>query len=125
MNSRATVIGHERLKRTRLDCSLTFRDVERLSRVLADHYGDDRLIVRVSVLARAENQEVVPNVFHLHSLCVIYSVDMREVLRWYGISDGPSRRAASRWLRAAAYKSDSLQPASQFRSRRAAASSGS
>jgi hypothetical protein len=92
VNFNATVIGGVRLKRARLDCGLTFRDVERLSRALAEQYGDDRYIVRISALARAESHGVVPNVFHFHSLCVIYSVEMREVLAWYGISDRPSRR---------------------------------
>jgi transcriptional regulator with XRE-family HTH domain len=95
-------VGGTRLKRVRLDCGLTYRDVERLSRVLADRYCDDRHIVRISVLARTENQGVIPNMFRLHSLCVIYSVTMRSVLSWFGLPNEPSRRTASRWLSSAA-----------------------
>lgn len=74
-----------RLKRARMDAYLSYRDVEHLSRHLADSNGDDRLIVRISVLSDIENQGKVPNVFHLHSLCVIYSLDMGTVLSWYGL----------------------------------------
>ena len=98
MNLNGTVFGGTRLKRGRLDRGLTYRDVEQLSRVLSERYGDNRYIVRISVLARTENQGFVPNVFHLSSLSIIYSVEMRTVLSWYGLPDEPSRRIASRWL---------------------------
>src|ERR1700704_6544869 len=102
MNLGATVFGGARLRRDRVDCGLTYRDVERLSRVLAERYGDERYIVRISVLARAETQGIVPNMFHLSSLCIIYGIEMRTVLSWYGLPDEPSRRIASRWLSAVA-----------------------
>jgi hypothetical protein len=87
-----------RLKRARMNCRLTCRDVEFLSRVLADRYHDNRYIVRISVLARIENEGGVPNIFHLHSLCVIYSVEMRTILDWYGLPKEPSRKTATRLL---------------------------
>jgi hypothetical protein len=86
------------LKRTRMDCGLTCRDVESLSRVLADRYHDDRYIVRISVLSRIENQGGAPNIFHLHSLGVIYCVEMRTILQWYGLPKESSRKTATRLL---------------------------
>ncbi len=93
-------IGGAQLKRLRVDCGLTYRDVERLSRVLAAKYRDDRHIVRISVLARTENHAVVPNIFRIHSLCVIYSVKMRTVLSWFGLPKEPSREITSSWFSA-------------------------
>jgi len=96
VESNPTMIAAARLKGMRLKYGFTFRQVERLSRVLAERYGDDRYIVRISVLAGIENRGVLPDIFHLHSLCVVYSVGMRTVLSWYGIPDEPSRRTVSR-----------------------------
>jgi hypothetical protein len=92
---KVTAIGGARLKRVRLDCGFTYRDAEGFSRVLAERYGDDRHIIRISVLARIENHGVVPNIFHLHSLCAIYSAEIRKVLRWYGLPDERSGNAAA------------------------------
>jgi hypothetical protein len=94
------VIGSARLKRARVDCGFTYRDVERLSRVLAARYCDERYIVRISTLARTENHGVIPTAFHLHSLCVIYSIEMRTVLSWFGLPDEPSPRIAAQWFSA-------------------------
>jgi hypothetical protein len=95
MNVSEMEIGGALLKRARLNCRLTFRDVERLSRAIGEQYGDDRYIVRISMLSRIENHAAIPNIFHLHSLCAIYSVEMRKVLRWYGLPDQRSRKSAA------------------------------
>ena len=87
-----------RLKRTRMDRGLTCREVESLSRFLADQYDDDRYIVRISVLSRIENEGGAPNIFHLHSLCVIYSVEMRTILHWYGLPKESSRKTSARFF---------------------------
>ena len=94
-------IGGLRMKNVRVKHGLTFRDVERLSRILAERYRDNRYIVRISVLADIENHGTVPNVFHLHSLCVIYSVQLQRVLSWFGVHVEPSQKTVSRWFAAA------------------------
>jgi hypothetical protein len=77
--------GGHRLKVVRLQRSLTYRDVEHLSRVLSGSYGDDRFTVRISVLADIENHGTPPSIFRLHSLCKVYALDMAKVLTWFGV----------------------------------------
>ncbi len=76
--------GGHRLKLARLNCSLTYRDIERLSRILSERYSDDRFTIRISVLADIENCRVVPTIFRLYTLCLIYGLDIPTVIEWYG-----------------------------------------
>jgi len=81
------------LKNRRLECGLTYREVERLTRDLAAKYRDTGYIVRISVLADIENQGTVPSLFRLKSLCMIYSLELEAVLSWYGLPSGPEPAA--------------------------------
>jgi hypothetical protein len=83
--------GGRRLKLARLDSLLTYRDVEHLSLILSERYADDRYTVRISVLADIVNQRTVPTIFRLHSLCLIYGLEMSRVLGWFVIR--PTGRA--------------------------------
>jgi hypothetical protein len=84
--------GGHILKLARLDRSLTYRDVEHLSRILAERYADDRYTIRISVLADIENHGTIPSIFRLHSLCLIYALDMPRVLDWFGVLPKNSER---------------------------------
>ena len=86
-----------RLRRARMDAGLTCRDVEDLSRAFAEISRNDRLIVRISALSEIENHGQVPNIFHLNSLCVIYSLKLETVLSWYGVR-GNSQKTVPRWF---------------------------
>ena len=92
-----STIAGIRLKRLRTECRLTCREVERLSRLIADRHQNPRFIVRISVLARIE-KDVVPNIFHLCALCIIYSVEMHRVLSWYGLPDRKVMASIKKWL---------------------------
>jgi transcriptional regulator with XRE-family HTH domain len=85
--------GGYRLRVARQDRSLTYRDVEHLSRILAQKYADDRYRVRISVLADIENRGRAPSIFRLHSLCLIYALNMRKVLGWFGVEIKASERS--------------------------------
>jgi|HubBroStandDraft_2_1064218.scaffolds.fasta_scaffold971635_1 hypothetical protein len=76
--------GGHRLKLARLKRCLTYRDIEHLSRILSERYSDDRFTVRISVLADIENHRLVPTIFRLYTLCLIYELDMPTVIEWYG-----------------------------------------
>jgi hypothetical protein len=84
--------GGHRLKVARLDRSLTYRDVEHLSRILSERYADDRYTVRISVLADIENHGTAPSIFRLHSICLIYGLNMPSVLTWFGVRPKKSER---------------------------------
>jgi hypothetical protein len=77
--------GGYQLRLARLDRSLTYRDVEYLSRILSERYADDRYTVRISVLADIENHGTAPSIFRLHSLCLIYGLNVPRVLKWFGV----------------------------------------
>ncbi|HXA49185.1 MAG TPA: helix-turn-helix transcriptional regulator [Candidatus Acidoferrum sp.] len=75
----------EKLKRTREKLRLTYRDVERASHMLAKRRANDEFGIALSRLADIEHKGTVPTIFRLYSLCVIYRLDLWEVLGWYGV----------------------------------------
>ncbi len=75
----------QKLKRARERLRLTFRHVEEMSARVADRHGNDEFIVALSRLADIE-KGTMPSIYRLYSLCVIYRLDLHEVLSWYGIS---------------------------------------
>ena len=76
----------QRLKRTRENLKLKFRDVEEASIVLATLKGSDEYIINLSRLSDIENKGTVPSLFRLYSLSTIYRSDITELLEWYGVA---------------------------------------
>src|ERR1700761_2351167 len=75
----------EKLKRAREKLRLTYRDVEHASHTLAVRRGNTEFGIALSRLADIEHKGTVPTIFRLYSLCVIYRLDLWEVLGWYGV----------------------------------------
>ena len=75
----------QRLKRERERLNLRYRDVELASQTIANRHGNDEFIIALSRLADIENKGTVPSLYRLYSLCAIYRLDLKEVLRWFGI----------------------------------------
>src|SRR5258708_6665366 len=75
----------EKLKRAREKLRLTYREVERASHRLAKCRAYDEFGIALSRLADIEHKGTVPTIFRLYSLCVIYRLDLWEVLGWYGV----------------------------------------
>ena len=75
-----------KLKHARERLNLRFREVEEASMKIANRHGSDEFIVALSRLADIENKGVMPSLHRLYSLCVIYRLELHEVLSWYGIS---------------------------------------
>lgn len=73
------------LKETRLRLNLRYRDVTLASQRLAKLHGNDEFIIALSRLADIENKGIAPSIYRIYSLCVIYRLDVREVLTWYGV----------------------------------------
>jgi hypothetical protein len=61
------------------------RDVETASARIADRHGNDEFAVSPSRLSDIETKGLVPSIFRLYSLAVIYRRDLRDLLSWYGI----------------------------------------
>lgn len=75
----------QRLKRRRERLGLKFREVEQASQIIAEKHKNQEFVINLSWLSDIENQGTVPSIFRLYSLCVIYRLDLNEVLSWYGV----------------------------------------
>lgn len=64
---------------------LTMREVESASVRIAERHGNDEFSVSPSRLSDIETKGLVPSIFRLYSLAIIYRCDLRELLAWYGI----------------------------------------
>jgi transcriptional regulator with XRE-family HTH domain len=74
----------KRLRQLRDQLGLTVRDVEACSKRLAGRRGNSAYVIPPSRLSDIENKEVVPSLYRVYSLAVIYRRDVREILAWYG-----------------------------------------
>lgn len=75
----------QRLRALREQLGLTIRDVESASvRIAANHDNDD-FALSLSRLSDIETKGIIPNLYRLYSLAVIYRRDLRELFAWYGI----------------------------------------
>jgi transcriptional regulator with XRE-family HTH domain len=75
----------QRLRALREEFGLTIRDVETASiRIAAKHQNDD-FIIPLSRLSDIETKGIVPGIYRLYSLAVVYRRDFRDFLAWYGI----------------------------------------
>jgi transcriptional regulator with XRE-family HTH domain len=74
-----------RLRQLREELGFTVRDVEACSVRLASKRGNSAYSIPLSRLSDIENKEVVPSIYRVYSLAVIYRRDVREILAWYGV----------------------------------------
>ncbi len=72
-----------RILRERL--GLTMRDVETASASIAARHKSDEFAIPPSRLSDIETKGVVPSIYRLYSLAVIYRRDAREILTLYGV----------------------------------------
>jgi len=61
------------------------RDVESASSRIAEKHGNDEFAMPPSRLSDVETKGVIPSIYRLYSLAVIYRRDIRELLSWYGV----------------------------------------
>jgi transcriptional regulator with XRE-family HTH domain len=64
---------------------LTMREVESASFRISERHRNDEFAVCPSRLSDIETKGLVPSIFRLYSLSIIYRSDLREILAWYGI----------------------------------------
>ncbi len=75
----------KRLRELREQIGLTLRDVEVASTALAEVRGIEEFVINPSRLSDIETKGVVPSVYRLYVLSVIYRSDFAELLRLYGV----------------------------------------
>ena len=72
-----------RLRQARERLGLTYREVEKASLELAAKRGRPDFILHISRLADIENRNVVPSLYKLYSVSVIYHLSVAEISGWY------------------------------------------
>ena len=75
----------KKLRDLREQMGLTLRDVELLSTSLAEIRGIEEFVINPSRLSDIETKGVIPSIFRLYVLSVIYRADFTELLRLYGV----------------------------------------
>src|SRR2546428_5288601 len=60
--------------------------IKTASERIARKRQNEEYLVPISRLSDFENKGVIPSIYRLYSLAVIYRRDLREILLWYGIS---------------------------------------
>jgi transcriptional regulator with XRE-family HTH domain len=72
------------LRLLREQLGLTMRDVENASLAIAARHKSDEYAIPPSRLSDIETKGVVPSIYRLYTLAVIYRQDALEILAWYG-----------------------------------------
>lgn len=72
-----------RLRQARERLGLTYREVEKASVEIAAKRGRPDFILHISRLADIENRNVVPSLYKLYSVSVIYHLSVAEISGWY------------------------------------------
>ena len=75
----------KKLRDLREHLGLTLRDVEISSTTLSESRGIEEFIINPSRLSDIETKGVIPSIYRLYVLSVIYRADFTELLRWYGV----------------------------------------
>jgi transcriptional regulator with XRE-family HTH domain len=75
----------KKLRDLREQMGLTLRDVELSSTSLAESRGIEEFVINPSRLSDIETKGVIPSIYRLYVLSVIYRADFTELLRLYGV----------------------------------------
>jgi len=77
--------GGQNFRALREQLGMTMRDVENASMRIAVKHGNDEFALPPSRLSDIETKGVVPSIYRLYSLSIIYRRDISELFSWYGI----------------------------------------
>lgn len=73
------------LRRLRVRKKLTFRDVQRLSEIVADDLRNPAFRVSISRLHDLENGRGAPTIYRLYTLAHLYGCRVGRILEAYGV----------------------------------------
>lgn len=79
------IAAGQKLRALREQLGLTLRDMEIASDQLAAEHSSDEFALTPSRLSEIETKGVLPSIYRLYTLAVLYRRDPREILNWYGI----------------------------------------
>src|SRR6266852_1506248 len=100
------------LRGIREQLGLTMRDVETASTRIAARHGNEEFAVAPSRLSDIETKGLIPSIYRLYSLAVIYRRDLREILAWYGIDLNSAAADLNLSLPPKSHRTEVLQSAS-------------
>jgi transcriptional regulator with XRE-family HTH domain len=80
-----TFVAGLNLRASRERLGLTMREVESASLRIAARHGSDEFTVSPSRLSDIETKGLLPSIYRLYSLAIIYRLDLHEILSWYGV----------------------------------------
>jgi transcriptional regulator with XRE-family HTH domain len=78
----------QRLRELRESHGMTVREVEEVSYRLVSLTGNDEYALPISRISDFETKGILPSIYRLYSLSVIYRADLADLLSWYGIEVG-------------------------------------
>ena len=82
------IVAGQQLRLLREKLGLTMRDVEVASAAIAAKRGNDDFSLTLSRLSDIETKGIIPSIYRLYTLAVIYRCDFGDLLSWYGIELG-------------------------------------
>lgn len=88
------MIAGERLRALREKLGFTLKDVEEASWRLVRERNNPRYSLPQSGLSHIESKGIVPNIYKLEALAIIYGRAMSELLGWYGVGQQHSECGA-------------------------------
>ena len=91
----ASVKAGDRLRVIRNKLGITTRDVEDLSRRLAIQKRNEEYFISHGWMTRVENNDKVPSIFKLFSLCAIYHMKFTDLLTMYEVDLSELAKIAS------------------------------
>jgi transcriptional regulator with XRE-family HTH domain len=85
------MVAGERLRALRERLGFTLRDVENASLQLVQRNNNSKYCIPQSRLSHIENKGIIPNIYRLQALAILYQRDLSELLAWYGVEQQPVR----------------------------------
>ncbi|HKS75314.1 MAG TPA: hypothetical protein VJQ82_19055 [Terriglobales bacterium] len=99
----------QNLRGVREGLGLTMRDVESASARIAQRYGNEEFLIGPSRLSDIETKGIVPSIYRIYALSVIYRRNLHEILSWYGIDLNEGATDLALALPPKTHRMDSLQ----------------
>lgn len=75
----------DRLREIRTRLGITTREVEELSRRVAEAEGDNKFYISNAWLTQIENKHSIPSIHKLFSLSIVYRTSFNDLLRLFGV----------------------------------------
>lgn len=94
---------------------LTMREVENASARIAERHGSEEFLIAPSRLSDIETKGVVPSIYRVYSLAVIYRLDLREILGWFGVDMNAASEDLSLSLPPKSHRAEALPATSTMR----------